>query len=193
MAGPRRTRTVLQEATGFRAPVAEAAPTRLLDRDHEPPDSLRRAPARPSTSATDTDTVRVTTERTVAGPQPGPVRVAPGWATPVLVLLAALAILEGYRGLDVIPSTGWQPSSLAFVAVVSVSAVLLSRAGRHGHPVRAVKVVVGTSSLLLAVTVVSVAVGRLSLTHLVGAVDLLFAASALVAVALNERRADRPA
>jgi hypothetical protein len=131
-----------------------------------------------------TDTVEW---RSRPGPSDDSAVTAPRWVSPTLVLLAAASILEGYRWLNMIPAEGWQPSAVVFVAVVLPLAVVLARPRRDGRRVEAAKVVAVASVILLVVTASALVVDRASLTHLMGAADLLFAITALGAVLANER------
>ena len=113
----------------------------------------------------------------------------PRCVSPILVLLAAASILEGYKWLNVIPAGGWQPSAVVFVGLVFPVAMVLTRPRRDGRRVVAAKVVAVASLALLAVTVLAIFVDRPSVTHLMGVSDLLFALTALGAVLANELHA----
>ena len=111
----------------------------------------------------------------------------PGFVSPVLMLLATVSTLEGYRRLNVIPAGGWLPPSVVFVGLAIPLAIVLTRPRRDGRRVVAAKMVTLASLVLLAMTVLAIFVNRPLIAHLVGVSDLLFALAALVAVLANER------
>jgi hypothetical protein len=130
--------------------------------------------------------------RTVAWRSPhavgdGMAPAVPRYVSPVLILLAAASILEGYTWLNVIPNNGWQPSAVVFVGVAVPLAIVLTRPRRDGRRVVAAKVVTVASVVLLVVTVLAVVTDRPPLTHLMGASDLLFALTVLAAGLATER------
>jgi len=117
-----------------------------------------------------------------AGGRPAPGAVRDRASKPVtagMVLLAAAAIFEGYRRLDVITASPLHPSALVFAVVAVPAAVLLARAalatGRR--PTRlAVDVVSGG---LVALTLLETVVNRPWSSWALGAADLLMAAAML--------------
>lgn len=118
-------------------------------------------------------------------PAPEPAAV-PGFVSPVLVLLAAVSILQGYTLLNVLPDGEWQISAILFAAVSFPLSVVLTRPG--GRVVRTgTEKAVALSAVLVAVmTAVALVVDRPSVTHLLGVSDLVFALLALVAALANE-------
>jgi hypothetical protein len=126
-------------------------------------------------------------------PALGDLPVGPGFLTPVLVLLAAVSVLEGYIWLDVIQVRQWRPSMVAFgVAVVGVTLVFArSRPGARAP--LGLKTVVLASVALLVMTVAAVVVKRPAVADLAGAVDLLFALVAMTTVVSAEHLSRRKA
>jgi hypothetical protein len=119
-------------------------------------------------------------------PVTGPVRQpysGPGFVSPLLVMLAAISILEGYRWLDVIRATPWLPSAPVFVALAipTASALTRPRGGERRGLVQ--NAVMAASVALVAATGLMLFVHGPSVTHLLGTSDLLVAISALGAAA----------
>jgi hypothetical protein len=120
--------------------------------------------------------------------------------------VAAVAILEGYRWLNVLPSLGWRPSSVVFAAVAVPLTLAVTRGGRGegGGPDQvgqrgeggepggpdgrrwATRAVTGAALLLVPVTVIALFLPRPPIAQLIGSTDLLFAVTALAAVLVNE-------
>jgi hypothetical protein len=114
------------------------------------------------------------------------------YASPVLVLLAAVAILEGYRWLNVLPSVGWRPSAVVFTALAVPLAMAVIGGGRgdRGGPGGqrwAARAVTGAALLLVPVTIITLIHPHPPIAQLMGSTDLLFAVTALAAVLINER------
>ena len=126
-----------------------------------------------------------------ARPPPAAVRAvrerAPTLVTAGMVLLAAAAILEGYRWLNVIPASRLSPSALVFAAVAVPTAVLLTRTALATAR-RSTRVAVEVAAVgLVAVTVLEMVVNRPWSARALGAYDLLMAAAVLgVAVASGD-------
>jgi len=129
------------------------------------------------------------------GPQRPPPDRAPdrarSFAEPVLVVAAAVAILEGYLWLDVIHADGWRPWALVFALATAGAGVALTRT--RGHPGRVVGTaqVAAASFAVLAVTALALTVHGPAVASLAGAVDLVFALVALGAVVATGRTARR--
>jgi hypothetical protein len=119
------------------------------------------------------------------------VAAVPGFVSPILMLLAALATLEGYLRLNVIPAGRWQPSAVVFAALAFLSVVALAIPRPYGCRMVAAKTVAVAATGLLAVTILARLLDRPPIAHLLGASDLVFAVIALGAVLANERAAQR--
>ncbi len=113
---------------------------------------------------------------------------APWFASPALVLLAAVAILEGYKVLNVMPDSRWQPSAAVVAALALPLTSVLTRPGRGRRRGLGQRVVMGVSAALLVVTLVEFAVHRPSTVYVLGVVDLLVALSAMAVVLTSEHR-----
>ena len=111
----------------------------------------------------------------------------PRFASPVLVLIAAVSILEGYKWLNVVSTGGWQPSAAVFVSFAVPLAAVLARPRRDGRRVVAAKALVAAAFVMLTLTVVALLADRPPVTHLMGGSDLLFAVTALGVALANER------
>jgi peptidoglycan/LPS O-acetylase OafA/YrhL len=125
---------------------------------------------------------------------PHPADTSPDWVpptvprfvSPVLVLIAAVSILEGYKWLNVVSTGGWQPSAAVFVSFAVPLAVVLARPRRDRRRVVAARALVAVSLIMLTVTVLALLVDRPPVTHLMGGSDLLFAVTALGVALANE-------
>jgi hypothetical protein len=114
-----------------------------------------------------------------------------GLVSPALVLLATVAILEGYSLLNVIPTGEWRWSAIA-LAVLTVPLTLTLTRPRRGLRRTATQTLLAVSSaLLVALTVLTLLVDRSGVGHLLGAYDLVFAAAALGSVLVVERSTHR--
>ena len=122
----------------------------------------------------------------IASPDWSPPTV-PRFVSPVLVLIAAVSILEGYKWLNVVSTGGWQPSAAVFVSFAVPLAVVLARPRRDGRRVVAAQAVVVASLVMLTLTVLALLVDQPPVTHLMGGSDLLFAVTALGVALANER------
>jgi hypothetical protein len=108
------------------------------------------------------------------------------------VLVAAVAILEGYRWLNVLPSVGWRPSAIVFTSLAVPLAMVVTR-GHRGEPGGPggqrwpARAVTGAALLVVPLTVITLIHPQAPIAQLMGSTDLLFAVAALVAVLINER------
>ena len=110
---------------------------------------------------------------------------APKLVTAAMVVLAAAAIFEGYRRLNVIPANELHPSALVFAAVAVPAALLLARSALATAR-RSIRVAVEAASVgLLAMTVLEVVVNRPWSARALGACDLLMAAAVLGAAVVS--------
>jgi len=127
----------------------------------------------------------------------------PGYFSPVLGPLAALAILEGYKLLGVIPANGSALSVMAsghagataFAVLVLAVVVTVTRAGRSRRRPWPHRLVVTGAAAVAAATAVSVVIRNSVTTHVLGLADLALAATVLAALMAGEwrkRRTDRP-
>lgn len=126
-------------------------------------------------------------ERPAAAQSPQPPAPRPGYASPALVLLATVCILGGYTLLNVIPTSGWRPSTIAFVALSVPLALALGRPRRTELRTTAQRVMVVTSVVLAAVSILALAADRSSTARLLGVYALVFALIVLGVVTANER------
>jgi hypothetical protein len=127
----------------------------------------------------------------------------PGYFSPVLGPLAALAILEGYKLLGVIPNDGSALSVMAsghagatvFAVVVLVVVVTVTRAGHGRRRPWTHRLVVAGSASVAAATALSVVIHNSVTTRVLGLADLALAATVLAALMVGEwrkRHTDRP-
>ncbi len=130
----------------------------------------------------------VSTDR-MAAPVPAYPPV-PGFVSPLLALVAALSILEGYIWLNVIAVDRWRPSTVAFAVATCAVAIVFLWPVREGRRVVVTAAVV-TSVILVVTTVLAMAVRRPVVGRLAGVCDLLFAVAALATVAAIEHLARR--
>jgi len=128
----------------------------------------------------DTDSVTVT--------RPGPPGGPPALASPGLIVLAAVAIMEGYRQLHLIPSAHLRLSNDAFAVMAPLAAVLLARSRRRGHRTLAQRSLLVVAVLIGVATPLVLAGHRSEAGVLLGAGDLAVAIFALWAVLAGERR-----
>lgn len=124
-----------------------------------------------------------------AGPAPGAAQEtwdrAPKLVTAGMVLLAAAALFEGYRRLNVISTDQLHPSALFFAAVAVPAALLLARSALATAR-RSIRVAVEAASVgLVAMTVLDLVVDRPWSARALGACDLLMAAAVLIAAVVS--------
>jgi hypothetical protein len=108
-------------------------------------------------------------------------------ASPGLMVLAAVAVMEGYHHLHLISSPTWYPPGYAVAVAAPLAAVGLTRPGA-GRRSLAQRLVVGTAVALCALTPVAMAVNRPLSELLIGTVDIVTAVAALGAVLMGERQ-----
>jgi energy-converting hydrogenase Eha subunit A len=129
-------------------------------------------------------------------------RRPPGYFSPILGPLAALAILEGYKLLGVIPANGSAVSVMAsgragaaaFAVLVLAVAVTVTRAGRGRRRPWTHRLVVTGAAVVAATTGVSVVIHNSVTTRVLGLADLALAATVLAALMAGEwhkRHTDR--
>lgn len=106
---------------------------------------------------------------------------APQLLTAGLVLLAAAAVLEGYRWLQVIPSNRLDLPAVVFAVLVAPTTLVLTRPPHHWTWTPAQKVALAAVAGLVAVTVVALLVTRLWSAQLLGAYYLATALAIVVA------------
>lgn len=123
----------------------------------------------------------------------------PVLASPGLVLVAALSIMEGYRWLNVIPARWLHPSALVYVTAAVPLLVLCTRRqpGQHRGPVQWVGV--ASASGLVVATLTESFVRRPWSAHVFGASNMAVAAVALGAAwaigrtdSVHRRKGDAP-
>jgi formate hydrogenlyase subunit 3/multisubunit Na+/H+ antiporter MnhD subunit len=111
--------------------------------------------------------------------------------SPALVLLATAAILEGYSLLNVIPTGEWRWSAIALVVLTVPLALALTRPRQGRRRTATQKLLAVSSTLLVALTVLTLLVDRSGVANLLAAYDLVFAAAALGSVLVVERSTHR--
>jgi hypothetical protein len=114
-----------------------------------------------------------------------------GLVSPALVLLATAAILEGYSLLNVIPTGEWRWSAIALVVLTVPLALALTRPRQGRRRTATQKLLAVSSTLLVALTVLTLLVDRSGVANLLAAYDLVFAAAALGSVLVVERSTHR--
>ncbi len=109
----------------------------------------------------------------------------PSLVTAGLVLLTAAAVLEGYRWLNVIPPSRLHPSALVFTVLMVPCCLFLTRALRGERRRRAQRAVVAGVVGLVGVTAVELGSNHPWSAHLLGAYDLVLAATILAAALIG--------
>ena len=137
------------------------------------------------------------------GADPGPMREAaeptdrgrvhrgdagPRFATPVAVLLAAAAILEGYGWLQIIPDGSLRPSGTLFVVAALPATYALTRHVTSGWAGGLRRVALGCAASVCVLGVPVVTGHRSGWGHALGLASLLLALSVLMLSAAAERR-----
>ena len=118
---------------------------------------------------------------------PPAVHDAPPFAVPGMVLLAALAIFEGYQWLQIIPGGSLRPSGLLFAVAVVPATWWLTRHG-IGRRVALLRRMAVASACAVPVIGIGVLVGHGTALHrCLGAVSLLLAVALLAIAAASER------
>lgn len=116
----------------------------------------------------------------------------PPLVSPALVLLAAAAFLEAYQALDVLPASH-ETSGVVFAMLAAPLTVLLTRPPAGEHRGWGGGGVVGSAMLVVATTVVALAVDRPAAVTARGASDLVLAFLALGTAFAGEIRRARMA
>lgn len=107
--------------------------------------------------------------------------------SPGLLVLAALAVLEGYRQLQLIPSADWHPSAYLFATGAPVLALVVTWPYRVKSRGPGQRVAVGAAAALAVITPVAMLFDRPHAGVVVGVSDMTLAAIALGAVLAGER------
>ena len=118
-------------------------------------------------------------------PSPEETGLAP-LASPGLLALAALALWEGYRHLNVIPSAQRHPSVYAFAVIAPVAALVLTRHRGRGRRTLLQNALVAAAVALGLFTPVALVVDGPVTGPLLGVADMLTAALALATVVVGE-------
>jgi hypothetical protein len=117
----------------------------------------------------------------------GPPRRCPWFVAPGLALLAALAILEGYRWIGVITNGGARPWAAAFAGVALAVSLVLTRSARPGDGYPSPRIALVGSLLVVLTTVAVLFTDEQWATVAVGASDLALASVALGLLLAGER------
>jgi hypothetical protein len=117
----------------------------------------------------------------------GPPRRGPWFVAPGLALLAALAILEGYRWIGVIANGGARPWAVAFAGGALAVSFVLARSAHPGDRRPSLRIVLAGSVLVASATVVVLFTGERWATGAVGGSDLALATVALTVLLAGER------
>ena len=115
----------------------------------------------------------------------------PNLVAPALVLVATLAIFEGYAYLNVIPSDRLTGAAIAFAVLLPPITVALTRHPHGGRRSPVQKVLIGTALALGGMTLVVLVLNRPTTELALGAIDLAVAVAALSAALPGERSATR--
>jgi hypothetical protein len=148
--------------------MAEVLPGTVADRRAEP----SRPPAGPS-GAAPTATAR-----------PGA-----GLTAPALIILATVAILEGYRWLDLIRLSPPRPTMVLYVVLVAPAVFVLTRRRRPSRTMAVARVVARVAAVaVVACGVLAALSGWAVADRLLGGASLVVAGAALVLVWRAELR-----
>jgi hypothetical protein len=115
----------------------------------------------------------------------------PKLVAPVLVLVATLAIFEGYAWLNVFPRDRINATAISFAVLLLPITVVVTRHPRGGHRGPVQRVLVGAAIALLGVTLIALVLNRPTTELVLGAVDLAVAVAALSVALPGERSATR--
>jgi len=112
---------------------------------------------------------------------------APRFAVPALVLLAAVAIFEGYQWLQIIPGGSLRPSGFLFAVAVVPATWLLTRWGTGRRVVLLRRVALAGAAAVPVVGILVLAGHDPGLHRCLGAASLLVAVAVLAIAAASER------
>jgi hypothetical protein len=182
----------IETAPQTRELVADRAPAVLLD----PPGS--EVEARPA-GAPAAHTPGPFPIPAIDGARRGGREVESVFRAPALALVAAVAIIAGYRWLGVIPSTGSHLSSLAFgragVLVMAVAdaavALAVTRPTSRGRRPWLHRLVVLASLMVVTASVVLAWLPGAGTRHALGVCDLVLASTIAGTLVIDERRRHR--
>ncbi len=130
----------------------------------------------------------------VPGTGPSTEEWAPGrraeLATAGLIVVAGLAVLEGYRQLDVIPPAPRHPAAVVFAVIVLLAIVAFTRPRRGGHRVLVQRAAL-TAGACGAIASLAAAGDLGASAVLLGAIDMVIAALAVGSAVAGEWRSRR--
>jgi hypothetical protein len=130
--------------------------------------------------------------RTGASAEERPPRGQAALTSTGLIVVAALAVVEGYRQLDLISPVPRHPVAVVFALVVLMALVALTRPPRGGHRTLVEKgaVTAGAIGVITSLaTATTLGTGAVAL----GAIDMLIAVFAIGSAVAGEWRSRRPA
>jgi hypothetical protein len=116
----------------------------------------------------------------------------PMFAAPALMVVAAVAVLEGYNWLHLFPETSLRSTSLLFVVCVVPATVLLTRHVQGPRWIPADRVARAGAVVVLVLGSIAAFHHTAILDRVLGVVSLLLAASLVSLVAASERRRQSP-
>lgn len=184
----------IETAPQHRAPAEDSG--RILA-DPLGPEVERAGP--PSTEAPSTSEPWPPPVTTTVPTPAGRRELESAFRAPTLALVAAVAIIAGYRWLGVIPASGSRLSSLAFdragVLVLAVATALVVRAVTrpvtHGRRPWHHRLVVLASLVVVTASVVLAWVPGAATRHALGVCDLMLASAIAGVLIIDERRRRR--
>ncbi len=116
-------------------------------------------------------------------------RPGTGLAAPGLIVLATVAILEGYRWLDLMRLASPRPTMVAYVVLVVPAAFVLTRTRRTGRSGPAARLAVRAGAVAVVVLgIVALVTDGTRAERLLGVASLGVAGACLVLVWSTERR-----